>query len=503
LAAACALAAIGGACAAAALPASASSSGPSVTAFAVPSADYAAPVSSYEMPIAPAANGQGEWFVVNGDGNVPKLLLESTSGGTPSVSTTDINAGVGTNLTTALAAFGSYDLALSDVAVQEVPASGGSTLIPLGSTDNRDLAVTANGDFYLTDATDGAIEAFLSDGHGDYSQGAGGSIPNSFASQTPDAIAGAGGKLWFTTDDAELGSFNPSSNTFAGPFTTHASQLPHTLTAGADGNLWAVGGGVLAAGGSEILKINPTTGAISPYSSGLPATPGISAITSGPDGNIWFTESHADQIGELDVATGAISSYALPTGYQLPAAGMAVIAAGPSGSHTIFFGAETTGTPGPAIGEITGVGGTATTTTTPTTTTTTGKSPAPGTAKAAGKANVSSGGVAGVTLSCAGAGGAKCAGKLSLSLVVVKRVTVKVHGHKHEKDKRSTIKLGSTSYKISAGKSAILEIKLTGPGKALLRAARSGKLEVKATATPNTGKASSFLVTLIGAHKKK
>src|SRR6266436_741926 len=48
-------------------------------------------------------------------------------------------------------------------------------------------------------------------------------------------------------------------------------------------------------------------------------------ITLGPDGNLWFTESRADQIGKI-TPNGSITEYPLPSGV---ASG---IAAGPDGN---------------------------------------------------------------------------------------------------------------------------------------------------------------------------
>lgn len=371
LCAVCVLAAVGGVGAVLAVPASASASGPTVTAFAVPSSDYSAPVSSAVMPMAPGANGQGEWFLVN-DSSGAALLQERISGGSPTlVEAVGAQPGVGAPSFTALVATHGLDYGLSDIDIYSFPPAGSPTIAPLTPVTPRDMTVGPDGNLWWTD-NGGNIDREFLDRSGNLSPGPEYSVPSQpFASPAPDAIASAGGKVWFTTNNAELGSLSPTGTfaaSFGGPYGDHgadgpASQFPHTLV-GAGNYLWAVGGGLgTGAGGSEILQVDPSNGSVlSTYgtAAGMPAGAKITSLTSGPDGNIWFTDSGTQAIGELDLGSGKITELPFPTGYRLPSAGGDVIAAGPTGSHTLFFGAETfkAGTiTGPAIGEITNVGG--------------------------------------------------------------------------------------------------------------------------------------------------
>lgn len=52
--------------------------------------------------------------------------------------------------------------------------------------------------------------------------------------------------------------------------------------------------------------------------SGVTPGAGLSAITTGPDGNLWFTESFANQIGTIS-PTGTIEEFAVPTNNAAPA----------------------------------------------------------------------------------------------------------------------------------------------------------------------------------------
>ena len=61
-----------------------------------------------------------------------------------------------------------------------------------------------------------------------------------------------------------------------------------------------------------IGKILPATGAITEYP--VPTSgSGPVGITTGPDGNLWFTESQGNKIGKIIPATGAITEYPVTT----------------------------------------------------------------------------------------------------------------------------------------------------------------------------------------------
>jgi streptogramin lyase len=59
----------------------------------------------------------------------------------------------------------------------------------------------------------------------------------------------------------------------------------------------------------------------------LPAQPSPEGITQGPDGNLWFTETHSNQIGRITPG-GAITEFPTPTGSSDPS----VITEGPDGN---------------------------------------------------------------------------------------------------------------------------------------------------------------------------
>src|SRR5712692_6179025 len=78
------------------------------------------------------------------------------------------------------------------------------------------------------------------------------------------------------------------------------------ITAGPGGNLWFTESAI-----RQIVRVS-TGGAVNrfPLSSSF-STP--SGITAGPDGNLWFTESTSNKIGQITTHFGAITEFDIPT----------------------------------------------------------------------------------------------------------------------------------------------------------------------------------------------
>ncbi len=124
---------------------------------------------------------------------------------------------------------------------------------------------------------------------------------------------------------------------------------PTGITSGPDGNLWFT-----EAAGDKIGRITPA-GHIQEFP--LPTYCGyagpedgcyLNGITPGPDGNLWFTESSGNKIGRITPA-GHIQEFPLPT-YCGDYCGPAGIAPGPDGA--LWF----TESAGNQIGRITPAG---------------------------------------------------------------------------------------------------------------------------------------------------
>jgi streptogramin lyase len=90
------------------------------------------------------------------------------------------------------------------------------------------------------------------------------------------------------------------------------------ITSGPDGNLWFTSGG-------GVGRITPT-GQVALFTNATRSL-NAGAITRGPDGNLWFTEFQVNKIG-VSTPAGQISEYPIPTANSSPGG----ITAGPDGN---------------------------------------------------------------------------------------------------------------------------------------------------------------------------
>ena len=109
-------------------------------------------------------------------------------------------------------------------------------------------------------------------------------------------VLGDDGNIWFTngsgSGDVPLGRMTPSGDVtpFRPPGVTHA----FAITSGADGNVWFSAFDSTDSGLVPLLgRLDPDTEVVTTFTSGLTALPVV--LTPGPDGDVWF----ADQEGGL------------------------------------------------------------------------------------------------------------------------------------------------------------------------------------------------------------
>jgi streptogramin lyase len=166
--------------------------------------------------------------------------------------------------------------------------------------------------------------------------------------------AGPDGNLWFT-HDGTLARITPT-----GALTDHVADETGTLTAGPDGNLWVAGtrfnlqtGAIL---GGHIDRIG-LDGSVTTFPLDG-ADMALNSIGPGPDGNLWFTQPDANQVGRITPA-GQITLFPVPT----PGSQPRWVAAGSNGNVWFTEAASThigevllTGTPpAPALATVTGL----------------------------------------------------------------------------------------------------------------------------------------------------
>ncbi|GAA0707333.1 virginiamycin B lyase family protein [Dokdonella soli] len=89
-----------------------------------------------------------------------------------------------------------------------------------------------------------------------------------------------------------------------------ANSAPRNITSGPDGNLWFT-----EADGNKIGKITPG-GVITEFSIPTGAS-NPAGIAGGPDGNVWFTEEDGNNIGKIS-PTGVLVEFPLPVAYSRP-----------------------------------------------------------------------------------------------------------------------------------------------------------------------------------------
>ena len=124
---------------------------------------------------------------------------------------------------------------------------------------------------------------------------------SSLALGTHTITASYGGDSRFALSAAQ------SLTQVVGPITEIPISAPAAdITSGPDGNLWYT-----VETDNEIGMIDPATGAVSEFAVPTPNSD-LTNITTGSDGNLWFVEASVDQIGNINSATHAISEFSVP-----------------------------------------------------------------------------------------------------------------------------------------------------------------------------------------------
>jgi hypothetical protein len=141
--------------------------------------------------------------------------------------------------------------------------------------------------------------------------------------------AGADGNLWFV----DGGRGKVGRITLSGAITEFDLPTvvggPYGITAGPDGNLWVTTNALGQGRQDWILRIS-ADGAVSRFQAGTGSGnsgTGPQDITSGPDGNLWFTEFWSNRIGRMTPA-GALTEFPIPTADSGPRG----IVSGPDGN---------------------------------------------------------------------------------------------------------------------------------------------------------------------------
>jgi streptogramin lyase len=97
------------------------------------------------------------------------------------------------------------------------------------------------------------------------------------------------------------------------PVTKPSNVILTFITTGPDGDLWF--SELNGAPGAGIGRLDPNADVITDIPTGSPTINPLD-LTTGPDGNIWFTDSSDNQIGEINPTTFAINVFPLPASFD-------------------------------------------------------------------------------------------------------------------------------------------------------------------------------------------
>jgi virginiamycin B lyase len=206
----------------------------------------------------------------------------------------------------------------SPVAAASNPPTGTITefTIPTPASSSPALTAGPDGNMWFTEGATNKV------GRLDPSTG----VVTEFPVPTPDSepsdiVSGPDGALWFTefragkiarittagvvTAEYPIPSTGPYFDVFT--FSLTSSTGPRGITVGPDGNLWFA-----EFNANQIGRLDPDTGVISEFPIPTPDSRPV-GITVGPDGNVWFTEPIGSNIGRI-TPTGVITEFPLPTG---------------------------------------------------------------------------------------------------------------------------------------------------------------------------------------------
>ena len=135
---------------------------------------------------------------------------------------------------------------------------------------------------------------------------------------TYDITAAPDGNLWFAEQaSARIGKVTTDGKNFAEYGNMPLGANPTGITVGPDNNIWFTEGGEWdstahsVGPGKKIGRMNLAGQMIAEYTT--PSAPsGPQGITTGPDGNIWFAETYANNIARFNVSTGVFTEWKMP-----------------------------------------------------------------------------------------------------------------------------------------------------------------------------------------------
>ena len=146
--------------------------------------------------------------------------------------------------------------------------------------------------------------------------------PAAMSGLASQIVFGPGGDLWFTEFGA-IGIFDPTTHSLGTPVSLPGgtSEVPFDITVGPDGNIWYAAGVLSSAGTGYSSFAVGTVSASSPHTATeipFSASTEPYAITTGPDSQLWVAVtgvgSNPGTIDQIDPATPAVTqTLSIPT----------------------------------------------------------------------------------------------------------------------------------------------------------------------------------------------
>ena len=129
---------------------------------------------------------------------------------------------------------------------------------------------------------------------------------------------GPDGNVWFTLFQlqvgptygmpSDIGRITPNGTISLFPLPS-TNEIPGAITTGPDGNLWFTDTSGTSTNNSSIGRITPS-GGITEFALG--SNHRLDGITTGPDGNLWFIDDIASAIGRITTA-GVVTEFSVPS----------------------------------------------------------------------------------------------------------------------------------------------------------------------------------------------
>jgi streptogramin lyase len=259
-------------------------------------------VTEFSAGISPEVSLSG--ITAGPDGNVWFTEADRVGRITPDGVVTEFSAGISPHVTgeagiTAITAGPDGNLWFADYSgrIGKITTDGVVTEFSAGITpDSNPAGITAgpDGNLWFTEAYGNQVGRITPEG-----------VVTEFSTSfgAGPITAGPDGNLWFIEPGGtRMGRVTPKGKVTE--FTAGVDGGLGGITAGCDGNLWFTDEGSIGFDegdtltGSGIGRITPK-GKVTDFSDAFAPDAGVSGITAGPDGNVWFTQSGTDRIGRI------------------------------------------------------------------------------------------------------------------------------------------------------------------------------------------------------------